>query len=258
MGEAELKISRRHFVGAVTGAAATLWSFPPVWLDTLGSRQERDLKCALLDLNSHCVLRESLQGYQAALAGEHDLFEAKLDARSRCRIAIIPGLGVMDPSVASSLAGLLEAGTNLVLESGAGFLSPPEFISHQKMLNRYFDIAIDPPVDLRPAESIDGSVFSRRSGRNPGKKLEGQRFVPYVNYLWPHETRVRDFSRVVPLSLVVGDVIGTVGTLPVALKRRVGKGTLIFLGSPMGPALRAGDPEARSWLRLVTSRCATL
>jgi hypothetical protein len=253
-----LKISRRDFVGSVTGAAATLCSFPPVWLDTLASRQERGVRCALLDLNSHCILRESLQGYQAALAGKHDLFEADIDSRYRYGIAIVPGLGVMDPSVASSVADLLESGTNLVLESGAGFLSPSEFISHQKMLNRYFDIAIDPPVDLRLAESTDGSVFRRRSGRNPKKKVEGQGFVPYISYSWPHETRVRDFSRAVPLSLVVGDVIGTVGALPVALKRRVGKGTLIFLGSPMGPALRAGDPEARTWLGSVTSPGATL
>ena len=245
-------------MGGATGAAATLWSFPRIGLDTLASRRGRDLSCVLLDLNSQCVLRESLQGYQAALAGEHDLFEAKFDSRCRYGIAIVPGLGVMDPLVASSLAGLMEAGTNLLLESGAGFLSPPEFISHQKMLNRYFGIAIDPPVDLRSAESTDGSVFPRRPGRNPRNKLEGQGFVPYVNYLWPHETRVRDFSRVIPPSLGVGDVIGTVGTLPVALRRRVGKGMLIFLGSPMGPALRAGDPEARFWLRLVTSPGATL
>jgi hypothetical protein len=252
-----LKISRRDFVRSVTGAAATLCSFPPLWLDPFGSRPEGDLKCALLDLNSHCALRESLQGYQAALADEHDLFEAKLDSRCRYGIAIVPGLGVLDPSVASSLAGLLEAGTNLVLESGGGFQSASQFISHQKMLSRYFDIAIDPPVDLRPAEPTDGLVFPRRPGRTPGKKLEGQGFVPYITYLWPRETSVRDFSRVVPLSPGVGDVIGTVGTLPVALKRRAGKGTLIFLGSPMGPALRAGDPEARAWLRLVTSTGAT-
>jgi hypothetical protein len=252
-----LNISRRDFVGGMTGAAATLCSYPRIGWDTLRSRREHDLNCVVLDLNSHCVLPESLQGYQAALAGEHDLFQAKVDSRWRYGIAIVPGLGVMDPSVASSLADLLEAGTSLVLESGAGFLSPPEFIWHQKVLSRYFDIAIDPPVDLWRVEPTDGSAFPCRSGRNTGKKLEGQGFVPYVNYLWPHETRVRDFSRIVHPSLGAGDVIGTVGTLPVALKRRVGKGTLIFLGSPMGPALRAGDPEARSWLRLITSRCST-
>jgi hypothetical protein len=60
---------------------------------------------------------------------------------------------------------------------------------------------------------------------------------------------------VIPVSAKVGDVIGTVGALPVALKRRMDKGILIFLGSPLGPALRAGDPEAGSWLRLVKALC---
>src|SRR5258708_1440624 len=35
---------------------------------------------------------------------------------------------------------------------------------------------------------------------------------------------------------------------PVALTRRVERGTLIYLGSPLGPALWAGDAEARQWL----------
>lgn len=249
-----MKISRRNFVGAVTGAAATLWSFPPIELDTLGSRPERELNCVLLDLNSHCVLRESLQGYQAALAGEYDhLSKANLNSRCSYRIAIIPGLGTMDSSVACTLSGLLEAGTNVVLETGAGFLGRSEFTSHQKILNRYFDIAIEPPVDLWAAESAEGFLSPRQPGRHPRTKLDRHEFVPYVNYLWPRVTKVRDFSRVVPVSARVGDVIGRVGTLPVALKRRVGEGTLIFLGSPMGPALRVGDPEARSWLRLVTT-----
>jgi hypothetical protein len=41
--------------------------------------------------------------------------------------------------------------------------------------------------------------------------------------------------------------------MPVALKKRVGKGTLIFLGSPLGPALGASDLEARHWLQSVTA-----
>jgi hypothetical protein len=249
-----MNISRRNFLGAVTGAAATLCSFRPFGLDTLGSRPERELDCVLLDLNSHCVLRESLQGYQAALVDEHShLSEANLNSRCRCRIVIVPGLGMMDPAVACTLSGLLKAGTNLLLESGASFLSPSEFTTHRNMLNRYFDIAIDPPVDLWPAESADNAFYTHRPGRHLRKNLDSREPVPYVNYLWPRETKVRDFSRVIPVSARVGDVIGKIGALPVALKRRVASGTLIFLGSPMGPALRAGDIEARSWLRLVTA-----
>jgi hypothetical protein len=250
-----MNISRRHFAGVLTGAAATLWSFRPIGLHTPpGCCPEHELDCILLDLGTHCVLRESLEGYQAALAGEHSHTpEAGLNARSPCRLAIVPGLGPMAPATALTLSGLLEAGTHVLLESGAGFSSRAEFTAHQRMLDRYFDIAVYPPVSLWPGQPRDDALFSHRSGRYPGKKLDRQESIPYVNYLWPRETKVRDFSRVIPVSARTGDVIGEVGGLPVALKRRMGKGTLIFLGSPMGPALRAGDPEARSWLLLVTA-----
>jgi hypothetical protein len=249
-----MNISRRDFLGGVTGCAATLWSFHPVGLAACVAQPEGTLDRVLLDLNSRCVLPESLQGYQAALLGKHDLLsEADLNSRRICQIAIVPSFGAMSPSTASALTDLLEAGTHVLLESGAGFLSPAEFTAHQRMLLRHFDIAVDPPVDLWEGNPACDALPARRPGRRPNKKRDNYPSVPYVSYLWPRETSVRDFSRVVPVSMSDGDVIGKVGALPVALKRRVGRGTLIFLGSPLGPALRAGDPEALSWLRLVTA-----
>ena len=50
------------------------------------------------------------------------------------------------------------------------------------------------------------------------------------------------------LSTQAGEVIAWVDGLPVALKRPGGRGNLIFLGSPLGPALWAGDAQARRWL----------
>lgn len=247
-----MKTSRRSFLGGVVSSATTLLPFRTTGLSKLGPWPEIFLNCALLDLNSHCLLRESLKGYQAALAGEHDLVESLHESTRRYRFVIVPGLGSIDPAVAQKLSNLLEAGTHLLLESGAGFLSPAEFSVHQRMLLHYFGVTVLPPWDLWPRQFADHSFLSASYGYSK-KNLNIHESIPYVNYVWPRAIKVRDFSRVVPVSSRAGDVIGRVGVLPVALKKRVANGTLIFLGSPLGPALFSGDPEARSWLRLVTT-----
>jgi len=248
-----MKISRRSFLGGVTASAAAALSLRPAGLDQPSPRSERFLDCVVLDLKQDCVLRESLQGYQTALAGEHTLLEAIPDSRCRCRIVIAPGVGSMEPAIAKALSGLLAAGTLLLLESGAGFVSPSEFATHQRMLHRYFRLAVLPPVDLWAGKFAGDALFTARRRLYAEQEPDSRQFVPYVNYVWPCNTKVRDFSRVIPVSAERGDVIGRVGALPVALKRHMAGGTLIFLGSLLGPALRAGDPEARSWLRLVAS-----
>jgi hypothetical protein len=236
----------------VCGATASLWSFQPTALDALASRPEDQFNCALLDLNSHCALPESFEGYRVALAGQHHrLAAAECNPRNPCRMAIVPGLGMIDAVTARTLTAFLRAGTKVLLESGAAFLRPGEFSNHQEMLHRHFDIAIDSPVNLWPSKPADEALLSNHRGRHRRRKPSNSKSVPYLDYLWPRETKVRDFSQVIPVAAHGGDVIGRVGALPVALKRRVGKGRLIFLGSPMGPALGAGDLEAHQWLRSV-------
>jgi|HubBroStandDraft_6_1064221.scaffolds.fasta_scaffold558841_2 hypothetical protein len=250
-----MKISRRYFLGAAAGSAATLWSFRPIGLDESGFLPERDFDCTLLDLHAHCVLRESLRGYQAALGGKYrHVLEAGLNSKRFCRMAIVPGLGSLEPVVAETLSGLLESGTHVLLESGAGFFGAAEFTAHQNMLYRYFNIEVAPPVDLWSGKSADDAFLSGRSGPPPRTKQPDRlESLPYIGYSWPRETQVRDFSRAIPVSAGEGEVIGKAGALPVALKRRTVGGRLIFLGSPLGPALLAGDLQARSWLRLVTA-----
>src|ERR1700686_2481810 len=245
-----MNISRRNFLGGVTGCAGALWSFQPIGLDTVGSEPEHGIDCVLLDLKSDCVLRESLHGYQAAL---NLLPAAMLSPRCRCRLAIVPAFGAMDSDMAGALSSSLRSGTHVLLESGAGFFSSAEFTAHQRMLDRYFDIAVGPPVDLWSGKFAGEAPVRHRAGRLPGNTHDSYAAIPYVNYFWPNQTKVRDFSRVIPVSASAGDVIAEVGALPVAWKRQTAKETLIFLGSPLGTSLRAGDSEALSWLRLVAA-----
>ena len=77
------------------------------------------------------------------------------------------------------------------------------------------------------------------------------RRTPYVELTWPTATKIRDFSKVKPVSATRREIIATADDLAVAFRRRVGFGTLIYLGTPIGPALWAGDAEAIQWLRAV-------
>lgn len=246
-----MRISRRDFLHGMTASAGTLCSSGVTGLHSLTGQ---GLDCVVLDLKLNCTLRESLHGYQSAFADQHHHLAAdRLDPQWRCRMVIVPGLGMMDPATGRMLLDLAQGGTCLVLESGAGFLGPAEAAAHQRMLLRCFELEVKPPVDLWSGKLADAGLFARRAGSRRTETIDGREAVPYVRYVWPREIMVRDFTRAIPVSAKRGEVIGWAGSLAVASKRPVGKGTLIFLGSPLGPALRTSDPEARSWLASVVA-----
>jgi len=246
-----MHISRRNFLHGMTASAGTLWSSCVTRLDNPAGRE---LDCVVLDLKSDCVLRESLQGYQAAFPdGHRSLAADRIDSRWRCRTVIVPGLGMMDPAIGRLLLDLVQGGTRLVLESGAGFLSPAETAGHQRMLLRCFELEVEPPVDLWSGTLADDGLLARRTSPLRRTTIGGRQSMPYVRYVWPRQILVRDFTRVIPVSAKRGEVIGLAGELAVGSKKPVGDGTLIFLGSPLGPALRTSDPDARSWLQSVAA-----
>jgi hypothetical protein len=137
--------------------------------------------------------------------------------RQECRFYVVPGLGSLHEEIALQLAAFTRDGGCVVIESAAGFGG---FEDQHRMLARHFGIRILPPVDLW----ANGTA-------------------PYIDYRWPTRERVRDFSRVTPISAEDLEIIGSARDLPVAGRR----GRLIFLGSPVGPSLLAGDREAHSW-----------
>jgi hypothetical protein len=244
-------LSRRDFLGAGTASLVNLALFPSSGVDD-PARSEDDFDCVLIDLKSDCVLRESFQGYRATLSGKDACtLQISADSQWRSRLAIVPGAALMDATIAQRLAALLRTGTRLVLESGGAFLSHAGFIEHQRIVERYFELALKPPIDLWAAtlDRNELAIYSRKRYRG---EENGRKQIPYVTYSWPENSSVRDFSRVIPVAENAGEIIGRMGILPVALKKRLGDGALIFLGSPLGPALLAGDPEARAWLKAAT------
>jgi len=164
----------------------------------------------LLDLQGGC-LRESLAGY--ARVCQPRLVRADTSSIPHCAVLLVPAALEISPVAARAIVRCLHAGATVVLESAAGFLDERAFRTERAVLRDYFGITVESPVRLWPRQT------------------------PYVDFLWPYAAKLRDFSRVVPLGPQAGEQIGWVDGLPVALQRRSGRGTLIFLGSPVGPAL---------------------
>lgn len=174
-----------------------------------------------------CSLPESAQGYRAALLAEG----ATASHGGPCSLLIIPALLCFDRRLVVWIDSALERGATVIVESGAAFATDSGFRDHRQALHEGLQLDVLAPIRLWNVS---------RSER-----------IPYVDYTWPHRAKVRDFSRMVPVGNQAGEVIAWIGDVPVALKRRVGRGTLIYLGSPLGPALWAGDAEARRWLHAI-------
>jgi hypothetical protein len=210
-----MELTRREFLGAAAVTAATM-AGPSRMLrrrPTSGANS-----CQLLDLGEHCGLRESVAGFEAVLAAERPA--------AATQVIVVPAALAIPRPTARLLVRHIAGGGRLILESGAGFAAPtgPAFRAHRDLLRDCFDLDVGRP-----------------------RRLAGRR-VPYVEYRWPSRALVRDFSCIVPVNAREGEAIARIDGATVGLARRVGSATLIFLGSPLGPALWAGDAEARRWL----------
>jgi hypothetical protein len=81
----------------------------------------------------------------------------------------------------------------------------------------------------------------------PRTQLGGATYTPYVDFIWPVRAKIREFFPHILEARPGDSVIAEYAGAPVALRR----GSLILLGSPIGPSLAAGDPDARRWLASV-------
>ena len=223
-----IELTRRAFIGRAAATAAALAL--PIDLRPVSAREsDRTVEpstCAILDLGDHAILRESITGFESALKVASIPF-ARANPAREAQLVVVPAALRVPTRATRLLTDSLDNGATVIVESGAIFESPGsrELRDHRDILRDLFGITIDNPTALWPAHGI-----------------------PYIAYTWPVAVRVRDFSRVVPVRHHDGEVIGRAGRLPVAIHQCQGRGTLIFLGSPLGPALWAGDAEARRWL----------
>jgi hypothetical protein len=232
-----MPISRRGFLGraAVASAAGVAavagldGFFPP----PAGFRSG----CLLVDPGPASLLRESANGYAAALSALNISYhQTSIQSLVPARAMVVPVAANTEASSLTKVTEHLENGSVILYESGAAFLGPKEFGFHKRVIRSVFGLSLHDPVRLW--DSADSFKQS-----------------PYVDYHWPVVTKVRDFSRIVRVDPGDGEIVAWFHDLPVAAKRRIGKGTLVFLGSPLGPHLLSADREASRWLGAFCSSC---
>lgn len=228
-----MSISRRRFLTSAAGvsaagiaAAAGLGTLYP---QKLGPRS----RCVVVNPGLCSPFAESAAGYEAALSSLSIPFEfASFESLTPARTIILPSAVSTKVSALASVREHIEKGSTVLYESGAAFLSAGNFAFHKRLIRSVFKLSLHDPVGLW--DSADSTKQS-----------------PYVDYHWPVVTKVRDFSRVVPVESDKAEIIASFNGLPVAVRRRIGKGTLVFLGSPLGQHLLYGDREATRWLGAV-------
>lgn len=232
-----MSISRRGFLECAAGASAAGVASATGLGSLLPEISREPSGCVLVDSGAVSSLRESAAGYASALSSLNVTWHRiSINALATARMVILPAGVDTGPPLLASLREQLLNGALVLYETGAAFLGPEEFTNHKRVIRSGFGVSLHDPVRLW--ESADSFKQS-----------------PYVDYHWPVVTKVRDFSRVIPVSGENGEAIAWFQKLPVGFKRRVGKGTLVFLGSPLGPHLLSADREAGSLLRALCSSC---
>ena len=230
-------ISRRGFLGYAAGVSA-IGLAGKSQLSHLSWETPKALSgCALVDVGLSCTLRESSAGYESALESAHvPCKRTSLESLLSSRIVILPAFVCADESELARVRAHLENGSMILLESGAAFLNSKEFDFNRRLIHSAFGLNLRDPIRLWESEASFGQS-------------------PYVDYWWPAVMKVRDFSRIIPVECRSDEIIAWFQAMPVAARRRVGKGTVVFLGSPLGPHLLAGDREASHWLAAFCSPC---
>lgn len=259
-----MRVPRREFVSTAGFAAgASLFAFPSFGFAAADLRVKA-ARHTLLDLGTNCALPESFTGMRGALGDSHQILtenglsssessSIKLASTDTRHIIVVPAAGSVPLATLTAVADVLEQGATVLWESGAAFLEPREFTEQQALASQYFDISIQRPIDVWSQATSVKSDSSRKDSaeKSPiARKIRaiGHEQIPYVTYRWPDEAHLRDFSRLIPVSAPVGQAIAHWRDIPVAWMKPAGAGTLIFLGSPLGPALRTGDTEANRLL----------
>ncbi len=160
----------------------------------------------------HLLATESALGYSQVLA--------TTTGKSLKGCSIVAGLRNLRDREGYFLADAVGEGRWLLIESGLSFATPSECSDHGHFMRELFGLQIGPAVTPHDLSDL------------------------YVSYDWPICGMVRVFGGAAPIEADGNDVIARAGGMPIAVRKEIGKGGIIYIGTPLGPLLPSGDREA--------------
>src|SRR2546430_793033 len=146
-----MRITRRGFLGCVAGSLTAGLSLDLGW--PVDARPRR----VLLDLREQCGLRESVAGYESALAG------LGAEVPSHCTPLIVPAALDIPPPAVRAILSRLRTGATVLLESGAGFATARDFRAHRAVLRDRLGVHIEAPVRVWPCRLGDAMPRATRT-----------------------------------------------------------------------------------------------
>jgi hypothetical protein len=160
----------------------------------------------------HLLATESALGYSQVLA--------TTTGKSLKGCSIVAGLRNLRDREGYFLADAVGEGRWLLIESGLSFATPSESAYHRRFMRELFGLQIGLHVASQDLKDL------------------------YVTYEWPVCCMVRHFGGATPIEADGNDVIARAGGMPIAVRKEIGKGGIIYIGTPLGPLLPSGDREA--------------
>lgn len=136
-------------------------------------------------------------------------------------VILLPGAKQVSIQQGFALRSRVNQGSLLIWESGLAFARSSEIEQQHRVL---------------------AEVFGARLGDPATPSLNS---APYITFRGSPECLVRPFGLVFSMCSTESEYLAHWGGIPVAFKKRFGKGNLICLGAMLGPSLLASDREAR-------------
>lgn len=164
------------------------------------------------------LAEESLAGFRSVMPAGSLISDFTPEKNWRGERIVVPSAQALSREHIAPLLDSIEHGAWVIWERAAGF---------------------------GPENARDGSeLLCDALGLQMRRRVRVQSSM-YVHYRWPVVAMVRAFHRPAVLDCAPGEVIAEYDGAPVAMKRGYGNGGIVFLGSMLGPGIRAGEPEAR-------------